>query len=67
MHEMGHSLGLSHPHSSITNGVPTITADFAATASVGFEKLGFQIHTPLDMNKEYFSIMSYDDMIDSGV
>ena len=61
MHEFGHSLGLSHPHSSISRGVTTLTADYSALTSIGFAKLGFQIKSPLDMNKEYFSIMSYDD------
>lgn len=66
MHEIGHSLGLSHPHSVISDGVPTITADYAATAGTGFDKLGFSIESPLDMNKEYFSIMSYDDQSLAG-
>jgi len=62
MHEIGHSLGLSHPHSSITNGIATLTTDYVATANVGFDKLGFVIASASDMNKEYFSIMSYDDV-----
>jgi len=62
MHEIGHSLGLSHPHSSITNGITTLTTDYAATVNVGFDKLGFVITSGSDMNKEYFSIMSYDDI-----
>ena len=66
MHEMGHSLGLSHPHSSIARGVTTLTADFAAIAGIGFAKLGFRINNALDMNKEYFSIMSYDDQTPAG-
>ena len=61
MHEIGHSLGLSHPHDSNGNGVSTLTADYAATMYAGFDKLGFQINNPEDMDKEYFSIMSYDD------
>jgi Ca2+-binding RTX toxin-like protein len=61
MHELGHSLGLSHPHSSYVNGVATLTADFSSTVNVGFQKLGFVINSASDMNKEYFSIMSYDD------
>jgi hypothetical protein len=57
MHEIGHSLGLSHPFfGSATN----LTADYSATTTIGFEKLGFVITNPADMNKEYFSIMSYD-------
>ena len=61
MHELGHSLGLGHPHQSFTNGVVELAADFQATAQLGFDKLGFAIDSALDMNKEYFSIMSYDD------
>ena len=61
MHEIGHALGLSHPHSSIVNGTAVLTKDFSATSAVGFAQLGFQIHAAADMNKEYFTIMSYDD------
>ena len=61
MHELGHSLGLGHPHQSFTNGVVELAADFQATAQMGFDKLGFAIDSALDMNKVYFSIMSYDD------
>jgi hypothetical protein len=61
MHEIGHSLGLSHPHYSIVDDAYSLTSDFAETVSVGFDKLGFQINSSADMNKEYFSIMSYDD------
>ena len=61
MHEIGHSIGLSHPHSAYTNGVATLTADYSATVNLGFQKLGFVINSAKDMNKEYFSIMSYDD------
>ena len=61
MHEIGHSLGLSHPHSAYNNGSPTITADYAATRSLGFNQLGFRTVTAADMYKEYFTIMSYDD------
>jgi len=63
MHEIGHSLGLSHPHLTIVNDIPTITTDFAATTTIGFDKLGFHISRPLDMNKEYFTVMSYDDQV----
>ncbi|MBT8605611.1 hypothetical protein G6677_03895 [Polynucleobacter paneuropaeus] len=66
MHEIGHSLGLSHPHSAYINGVPTITSDYAATANVGFQKLGFVINSAADMYREYFSIMSYDDQTIPG-
>ncbi|MFZ3003215.1 MAG: DUF4214 domain-containing protein [Undibacterium umbellatum] len=61
MHELGHSLGLSHPHSIYKNGVPIITADYAVTQSLGFNLLGFKTTSAQDMYKEYFSIMSYDD------
>jgi len=61
MHEIGHALGLSHPHSSYANGVATLTKDFSATVNLGFSKLGFVIKSAADMNKEYFTIMSYDE------
>ncbi|MBS0298523.1 MAG: DUF4214 domain-containing protein [Proteobacteria bacterium] len=63
MHELGHSLGLSHPHSAynIDTGIPTITDDYAATKDLGFSQLGFRTNTATDMYKEYFTIMSYDD------
>ena len=63
MHELGHSLGLSHPHSAYnaSTGIPTITADYAATKDLGFSQLGFHTNTATDMYKEYFTIMSYDD------
>ena len=61
MHELGHSLGLAHPHSDYTNDVPTVTADFAALVGVGFQQLGFTVRSGLDLYKEYFSVMSYDD------
>ena len=63
MHEIGHSLGMSHPHSAMTNGVATLSTDYQATQNVGFQRLGFSINTAADMNKEYFSVMSYDDEI----
>lgn len=63
MHELGHSLGLSHPHSAYnaSTGIPTITDDYAATKDLGFSQLGFRTNTATDMYKEYFTIMSYDD------
>lgn len=66
MHEIGHSLGLAHPHRSTASGTRAITADYAATTAVGFDKLGFQTGSPLDMDKEYFSVMSYDDQEIAG-
>ena len=56
LHELCHSLGLSHPFS---NG--SLTSDFSALVDVGFQKLGFAINSAQDLNKEYFTIMSYDD------
>jgi len=68
MHEIGHSLGLSHPHSGYVNGKAILTNDFLATTQMGFSKLGFVINSAADMNKEYFTIMSYDDQVPkSGV
>ena len=63
MHELGHSLGLSHPHSAYdaSTDVPTMTADYAATMDIGFSQLGFRTSNPADIYKEYFTIMSYDD------
>lgn len=61
MHELGHSLGLSHPHVDYASGVPTISVDYAATQFLGFDKLGFRTNSASDMYKEYFSIMTYDD------
>ncbi len=62
MHEIGHSLGLSHPHSSYSLVFgPTITADYASTKDLGFDQLGFRTNSAADMHKEYFTIMSYDD------
>ncbi len=63
MHELGHSLGMSHPHTAYnyTSGVATVSTDFAATQYLGFSRLGFRVASAADMNKEYFTIMSYDD------
>ena len=61
MHELLHSLGLAHPHSDFVGGVPVITDDYAATRTLGFDKLGFRTATARDMDKEFFTIMSYDD------
>ena len=58
LHEILHSLGLSHPHYPTPD---TVTNDFGALMSVGFQKLGFRINTPSDLNKEHFTIMSYDE------
>ncbi len=61
MHELGHSLGLSHPHTDSDNVWTSITADYAATKDLGFNQLGFRTDSAADMHREYFTIMSYDD------
>lgn len=65
IHEIGHSLGLSHPHSgyNYTTNSPAISADYAATQYLGFQQLGFSINSAADMYKEYFTVMAYDDQI----
>jgi Ca2+-binding RTX toxin-like protein len=59
MHELGHSLGLSHPHSASSPNL--VSRDYGNLRFLGFDQLGFRTDTDFDMNKEYFSIMSYDD------
>jgi len=65
MHELGHSLGMSHPHTAfhLETRVATVSEDFAATRYLGFDKLGFPTASVSDMNKEYFTLMSYDDQL----
>ncbi len=58
LHELCHSLGLSHP---FYNGIENLTSDYMALTTAGFQNLGFKINSASDLNKEYFSIMSYDD------
>jgi len=58
MHELGHSLGLSH---SFYPGTNTPTLDFSQLQYAGFDKFGFKSSSGRDINKEYFTIMSYDD------
>ncbi|MBB3944074.1 methionine-rich copper-binding protein CopC, partial [Sphingorhabdus rigui] len=58
LHEILHSLGLSHPHYPTPD---TVTSDFSALVNVGFQKLGFRLNSPSDLNKEHFTIMSYDE------
>ena len=60
MHEIAHSLGLSHP---FYPNPATLTTDYKAVTTLGFNKLGFVINSAADMNKEYFSIMSYDNEV----
>jgi hypothetical protein len=68
MHEIGHSIGLSHPHQKYENGAVTqLTSNYMALTNIGFDKLGFRINSAFDMNKEYFSIMSYDDQQIAGL
>lgn len=59
MHEILHSLGMSHPFGGNPSG--PIGPDFGNLVSVGFNRLGFSIDGPQDLNREYFTIMSYDD------
>ncbi len=63
LHELGHSLGLSHPHADFDpdTGAPILSDDFSALVDAGFQALGFNIQSAADLYKEYFSIMSYDD------
>ena len=63
MHEIGHSLGLTHPHLSSTSAGTVLTANYNLTTSVGFSALGFHISSGADMNKDYFTIMSYDETL----
>jgi hypothetical protein len=60
MHEILHGLGMSHPFKYVS-GIRTVTTDFSALLDSGFQNLGFQLSKPSDVNKEYFTIMSYDD------
>ena len=60
LHELGHSLGLSHPH----NIAGQITPNYSALMNAGFDKLGFDVSSPNKLDREYFSIMSYDDESD---
>lgn len=59
MHEIGHSLGLAHPHTSASNGSYVISTDYSQTKTIGFSNLGFVTASGSNMNKEYFSVMSY--------
>jgi hypothetical protein len=49
LHELCHSLGLSHP---FYNGY--LTSDYGALTAAGFQSLGFKINSASDLNKEYF-------------
>ena len=62
LHELGHSLGLAHPHGETgDSNTRVITSDFAATQHIGFDQLGFHTNSTTDMDKEYFTIMSIND------
>lgn len=62
LHELGHSLGLAHPHGETSeNYTRVIASDYAATQQLGFDRLGFRTNSAADMDKEYFTIMSIHD------
>lgn len=62
LHELGHSLGLAHPHGAMDeNNVRVIASDYAATQYLGFNQLGFHTNSAANMDKEYFTIMSVND------
>jgi hypothetical protein len=64
-HEIGHSLGLSHPHVAVLpSGARLLSLNFAALGTNGFEKLGFGMRSAADLDKSYFTIMSYDLTVD---
>ena len=63
IHEIFHSLGLSHPFDNNYN----IKSNYASLMSTGFDQLGFRVTAASDINKEYFSIMSYDDQSSEGL
>jgi len=67
LHEIGHSLGMAHPHiSALANGTRVLSSNFSQTAFVGFQDLGFTLNRIADMDKSYFTIMSYHQTITSG-
>lgn len=64
-HEIGHSLGLSHPHVVVLpSGARLLSLNFGALGTNGFEKLGFGMRSAADLDKSYFTIMSYDQTVD---
>ncbi len=66
LHEMGHSLGMAHPHiAELPNGTRVLSSNFSQTAFVGFQDLGFTLNRIADMDKSYFTIMSYHQTITS--
>ena len=67
LHEIGHSLGMAHPHiAELPNGTRVLSSNFSQTAFVGFQDLGFTLNRIADMDKSYFTIMSYHLTITSG-
>jgi len=67
LHEIGHSLGMSHPHiAELPNGTRVLATNFSQTAFVGFQDLGFTLNRIADMDKSYFTIMSYHQTLTSG-
>lgn len=67
LHEIGHSLGMAHPHiSELANGTRVLSSNFSQTAFVGFQDLGFTLNRIADMDKSYFTIMSYHQTKTSG-
>ena len=66
MHEIGHVLGLSHPHLRYIGTNAILTSNYLALTEVGFDQLGFKIRSAVDLNKEYFTIMSYEDRVPAG-
>ena len=64
-HEIGHSLGLAHPHLvQLPSGARVLTSNFAALGAAGFEKLGFAPRTSSNLDQSYFSVMSYGQTVD---
>ena len=64
MHEVLHSLGLSHPFKYAgTSGMRTLTEDFKAIGSLEWDSviLGLDTSNGKNLDREFFTIMSYDD------
>ncbi|NDE54623.1 MAG: hypothetical protein EB069_08605, partial [Actinobacteria bacterium] len=57
LHELLHSLGLSLPF----NLDFSVKENFNLLKDLGFDKFGFSVSSKEAFNKEYFTIMSYDD------
>ena len=67
LHEIGHSLGMAHPHiAELPNGTRVLSTNFSQTAFVGFQNLGFTLNRIADMDKSYFTITSYHQTLASG-